>query len=266
MSENSLIINYPLEEYYFKRNEYISKTRDAPFIDKDIHEKWFSCFDVSDALSFFPHLELDPDYRLICYLLRDYIGICGEVAALKNNEAPKTYSGKSLLPYPELPDASVSPIEVIYNDDTPESLFESVLFSQLLDELTHKNFQHYTPLYIIDAPPANFNEFYTATVSVSDWRPRFAENKITVFEKICGCISNSYNPTDYIILTEYTFCDNLEQYRYYDTLDLYRFGLGSLIKDLKPPYPNTIKDDSRYNDKRRCCMFHASSTRVAEEK
>ena len=157
-------------------------------------------------------------------------------------------------------------MEAIYNDGTPEGYLEAILFSQFFYALTNNTHGYYCSEYIIDAPPSDFNEFYTATVSISDWRPRFAENRVIVFKEISEHTPNFGRGDDYISLTEYTFCDNLEQYRYYDTLDLYRFGLGSLIKDLKPRYSTTIKDDSRYNDKRRCCMFHASSTRVAEEK
>ena len=75
---------YPFEERYLLCEQFIQSCIDWDGRFKEINLSGVSYFDVSDVISLFPHLELDENYKLICYLSREYHGVWGRIAAIKN--------------------------------------------------------------------------------------------------------------------------------------------------------------------------------------
>ena len=62
---------YPLEEHYRHCRKYIN----GMDWDENVNatrEKGMIGIDISDAILLFPHLELDSEYRLICYTESGY--------------------------------------------------------------------------------------------------------------------------------------------------------------------------------------------------
>ena len=76
---------YPLDEHYEVCRKYMSRL-DWDEISENIAKKGTIGVDVSDVISLFLHLELDPDYRLICYMTSEYHGVFGRVAAIKKSD------------------------------------------------------------------------------------------------------------------------------------------------------------------------------------
>ena len=78
---------YPLESHYKICRQYIRQSIDWTEVSNIIREKGTICIDVSNTISLFPHLELDADYCLVCYMTSEYHGIWGRVAAIKKDES-----------------------------------------------------------------------------------------------------------------------------------------------------------------------------------
>lgn len=75
---------YPLEEHYAICRRFLCDGMDWSSISENIRKNGVITFDISNVLSCFPHLELDENYKLICYLTREYHGIWGRIAAVKD--------------------------------------------------------------------------------------------------------------------------------------------------------------------------------------
>ena len=139
--------SYPLKEHYSACKKYLQQL-DWNTKSKEIESKGVIHFDVSDVISLFPHLELDENYELICYLSSEYHGIWGNIAAIElgADKTPIIYSKNHFLSqfsmgtHFELPKSAVQPLEAIYNDGTPEGYFEAVLCSLFLEAIPYTHF------------------------------------------------------------------------------------------------------------------------------
>ena len=130
--EVTLFKYYPLEEHYIMCERYLKSRIDWSEISAEIKRNGVSYFNVSDILMLFPHLELDEDYDLICYLGNEYHGIWGRIAAIQDDEniepvfdaetkaASHFFMGKEF----KLPERAVPPMEAIYHDVTALQISE----------------------------------------------------------------------------------------------------------------------------------------------
>lgn len=140
---------YSLEEHYAACRNFLEKWMDWTAISKGIEQNGVIKFDISDVISLFPHLELDENYKLICYLAREHHGIWGRIAALKYDDPTdhimpsdnQKLSGLFHGPLFELPDCAAPPMEAIYNDGTHEGYYEAVLCELFLKAIPYTHFE-----------------------------------------------------------------------------------------------------------------------------
>ena len=76
--------DYPIHSSDEACSRYMAAI-DWRLVSQEIETNGVSCFDVSDTLPLFPHLTLDDDYILFCYVTREYHGLWGRVAALQKD-------------------------------------------------------------------------------------------------------------------------------------------------------------------------------------
>lgn len=264
MTEEFRFLNYPtLEKYHILCEQYLKSRINWDEISEEISEKGASYFSVSDVVSLFPHLELDENYELICYLSREYHGIWGRVAAIKNDadfEPVVSYKkgqqisllfGGGIF---KLPESAAPPMESLYHDGTDEGLLEAVLCSFLLEAIPYLQFENRKLKLIMDNPPLDLNEQWNTIVHIKDWRPRRVKNSIIAFKRKIEDGFGSSDGKDRIYLTQFSFKSDL------------RFYLAFELHDRHSMYKSHIEDDKRYNGNRHCCVFAESSVIVAEEK
>lgn len=87
---------YPLYEHYHACWEFLDNEVDWSFHGKDA--TWF---DISHVMRLFPHLTLDENYRLMCYLTSDFHGITGTIRALRKG-IPSEPTVKSIFSDPRV--------------------------------------------------------------------------------------------------------------------------------------------------------------------
>ena len=252
---------YPLEEYYILCEQYLKSRFDWDGIYEEIKQNGVSHFDVSDVLRLFPHLELDENYELICYLGQEYHGIWGRIAAIKKGDnlepvfaseterASILFMGKDF----KLPDGATPPMEALYHDGTDEGFFETVLCSLLLKAIPYLHFENRNLEIIMDNPPPDLNERWNTIIDIEDWTPRHINNSIIALVRKIEDGFGSSDGKDRIYLTQFNFQRNLGFYHAF------------IAKNHHSMYRNQIDDDKRYNENRHCCVFTESSVFVAEE-
>lgn len=253
---------YPLEDHYRVCRQYMDRSMDWNRISDSIREKGRIGVDVSDAISFFSHLELDPGYRLVCYMTSEYHGIFGQVAALKKTDdwQPKCDTHQEFHPYHfgnklKLPECAVPPMEAIYNDGTAEGYFEAVLCFLFLQALPYARFeQDHWPL-IMNAIPNDYEVNWDCQVALADWRPRYTKHTITALSRRVENGIGASDGKDRIYLTQVHFCTSVNDY-------LVRAVLGTQ----RPKDTNHITENNRYGETRKCCVFTSSSVLVAVQK
>ena len=59
---------YPLDYHYHVCKQYLKDDLDWNEFYAEIRENGAAFFEITEIISFFPHLELDENYSLICYL------------------------------------------------------------------------------------------------------------------------------------------------------------------------------------------------------
>lgn len=253
---------YPLDYHYHVCKQYLKDDLDWNEFYAEIRENGAAFFEITEIISFFPHLELDENYSLICYLASEFHGVWGRVAAIKNGDSRAPifdaetekwdylFRGKDF----KLPHGAVPPMEAIYHDGTNEGYFEAVLCSLFLRGLPYTHFLYNHWDIIMNEPPSNIQKGWGAFVDVPCWIPRRVENTIIAFKRE---IENGYDSSDgrdRIYLTQFHFVENLGHYHFVESQKRHSM------------YPNRIKDDKRYNEKRHCCVFFESTVLVAREK
>ena len=260
MKEISYLNDYPLEEYYLLCDQYLKSHIDWDEISKGITQNGVSYVVISDVMRLFPHLELDENYDLFCYLGSEYHGIWGRIAAIKHgdkfepefNAETETYSFLFMGKDFKLPECAVPPMEAIYHDGADEGYFEAVLCSLLFDAIPYLHFQNCNLEVIMDNPPSDLYERWNNVVNIEDWTPRRVNRSIIAFKRCIEDGLGSSNGKDRIYLTQFIFERNLGFYHAFATKK-------------HSMYRSQIDDDKRYNKHRHCCVFKESSIFVAEE-
>lgn len=237
-------------------------------MDWSFHGKDATWFDISHIMRLFPHLTLDDNYRLMCYLTSGFHGITGTIRALRKGipseptvesifSDPRVdfFLGKELTP----PKESAKPMEAIYNDGTPEGYFEALLCSEFLRTLpgTESLFHNWMP--ILNQPPADYPSAWDTYLDVTDWRPRILLSEdwsptLLAYSRYIENGTEGSDGRDIIHLTQYSFERNLWHYHY-----------KQIKMNLACP-EGQIEDNSRYKDGRCCCVFNESSIMIAREK
>lgn len=248
--------DYPLESYYEACLNYHSNWN-WTYLHQQIKENGVVYFDVSDLLYLFPHLELDENYKLICYLSSEYHGIYGHIAAIKDGgdrepiftnrteKMTKLFHGKCF----ELPESSVPPLEAIYNDGTPEGYFEVVLFSEFISSMP-RQLTNYRPTVIETKHPESIDG-WDITVDIPNWEPRYESSRIIAITRLVENGIGSSDGRDKYYLSQYNFQRNLGMYHAFKP------------KKEFPLYKSQIDDDKRYTKERRCSVFVESSIQIA---
>lgn len=134
---------HPLQHHYHVCRQYLNHINWDQKAE-EISQKGAAWFDVSDILNLFPHLELDENYQLICYLASEYHGIWGRIAAVhRDNSKTPTIDSENLwaklchgIDF-DLPEEAAPPMEAIYHDGTPEGYFEALLCELFLFALPY---------------------------------------------------------------------------------------------------------------------------------
>lgn len=254
---------YPLYEHYHACWEFLDHDVDWSFHGKDA--TWF---DISHVMRLFPHLTLDENYRLVCYLTSGYHGTFGQVRALRHGVPSEptvesifsdprvdSFLGKKLTP----PKESAAPMEAIYHDGTAYGCFEALLCSEFLSALpgTNSVYQHWMPF--LTAPPPDYPSAWDTYLDVTDWRPRILMSKsrtpiLLAYARYIENGTEGSDGRDLIHLTQYSFERNLWHYHY-----------KQLRMNLARP-EEQIEDNSRYKDGRWCYVFNESTIVIAQER
>lgn len=252
---------YPLDEHYEVCRKYMS-CLDWDKISEDIAQKGTIGVDVSDVISLFPRLELDPDYRLICYMTSEYHGIFGRVAAIKRSDDwhPKCDKGADFKPHNfgnqlALPECAFPPMEAIFNDGSGEGYFEAVLLSLFLQALPYTHFEQDHWSLIIKTTPDNYEENWDHMVALTNWSPMCSNSTITALSRKVENGIGASDGKDRIYLIQFNFCRSVNDYL-----------LRTVLKTRRPVETNHITDSNRYSETRKCCVFTSSSVLVAVEK
>ncbi len=261
MEEITYLNDYPLEEYYILCEQYLKTRINWDAISEEIKQNGVSYFSMSDIVRLFPRLALDENYELICYLGKEYHGVWGRIAAIKQgdnlepvfNAETETLSFLFMGKDFKLPECAVSPMEAIYHDGTDEGYFEAVLCSLLFDAIPYLHFENRNLEIIMDSAPPEFNEKWNIIVNTEDWTPRYINNSIFALVRKTEDGFGSSDGKDRIYLTQFNFQRNLGFYHAFIT------------KKHHSMYRNQINDDKRYNKNRHCCVFTKSSVLIAEE-
>lgn len=250
---------YPLENHYRVCRQYIQQSIDWPEVSNIIREKGTICIDVSNTISLFPHLELDADYCLVCYMTSEYHGIWGRVAAIKNDESwEKRRDESKPAMHPlfgnelDIPEYAAPPMEAIYNDGTAEGYFEAVLYSLFLTAIPYARFEQVRWDMIARSLPENYDDTWDSRVALADCDPRHSGRTLTVLRRVVENGIGASSGRDRIYLTQYTFAKRIKEYLFCTKRD------ERVVAH--------ILDDARYNETRRCCVFSQTSVLVAEEK
>ena len=253
---------YPLEEHYRTCCRYICRSIDWTEISGILRKMETVSIDVSDAISLFPHLELDADYRLICYMTTEYHGIWGRVAAIPREKAGEQRCGKErtgdrpLFGYElDIPEYAAPPMEAIYNDGTAEGYFEAVLCSLFLDAIPYTRFEQEHWNRIERSLPENYDAAWDSFIAVADWTPRYSKGKLIVYRRVVENGFGSSDGKDRIYLTQFDFCTSVNDYLFWKAL-----------RTKRPIDTNHIDDSNRYGETRKCCVFTRSSVLVAVQK
>lgn len=252
---------YPLDKHYRVCRKYMNRSMDWDKITESIHANGTVGVDVSDAILLFSHLELDSEYRLVCYMTSEYHGIFGQVAAVKKGDDwnPKRDADKEFhhqfLNKLHIPECTLPPMEAIFNDGSAEGYFEAVLCALFLHALPYARFeQEHWPI-IMSATPGDFEEKWNYQIALPDWKPRYSEHSIIVLQRKVENGIGSSSGKDRIYLTRFNFHRNVNESL-----------LASVLRTQHSVSQNHITSSNRYSETRKCCAFSQSSVLVATEK
>ena len=260
--------DYPLKEHYSTCENYLYNTLNWKLISRRISEEGVICFDISDVLALFPHLELDENYKLFCYLSREYHGIWGRIAAIKNGDScepvidpdkewvSKLFHGCHF----DLPNGAIPPMEAIYNDGTPHGYFEAILAEEFIGAIPYTQFEQEHWDRCILYYPRSFPSDWNIYEKISDLRPHITITRYgSVVVSMCWQhFENGIGASDgcdTIRLAQHTFAENLEWHHF----------AANIAKE-HTMYKAQIDDDSRYRKGRHCSASTERSITVAIQK
>jgi hypothetical protein len=262
------IDDYPLKEHYASCEEFLYDVLDWDLMSKRIRAEGVIYFDISNALNLFPHLELDEDYKLVCYLSKEYHGIWGRIAAIKNGDScepvidpkdewlSKLFHGQCF----ELPECAVPPMEAIYNDGSPHGYLEALLAEEFLGAIPYTRFEQEHWDKCIFQYPNSFPSGWNIYENIYDLRPHITTTDYgSVIVSVCWLhFENGIGASD--------GCDTirLSQHEFSKNLSLRRFA--EKMSNSSGMYKGHIDDDSRYREGRRCCVSSERAITIAVQK
>lgn len=220
--------------------------------------------DISDVVNLFPHLSLDENYSLFCYISSEYHGTYGKVAAVPTNNTsePLLTAEENRFGYRDivLPEKAASPMEALYADGSPESYLEALYVNKFFS-LIPRPYDKYQP-YCLYSPASVLSNAWNHFISIEDWRPRLIQK------------ANNSAPTLYSLwlyespilgtLSYYASYISLVENNFYDHIDpLYSF-INS--RKINPPYPTCITERKRYKSGLHCCVSGEKGITIAKEK
>ena len=261
MDDNCVYLDqYPLEEHYNTCIRYINSLN-WDEISNRISKEGVIHFDVSDVVSLFPHLELDENYGLICFLSREYHGIWGRIAAIKNGDScepvidpddklAQLFKGHHF----SLPEGAAPPMEVIYHDGTPYGYFEALLAREFLGAIPYTCFERKNWDFCITEYPENFPLNWHVYEKISDLRPHMTTTQYGVTVSLYW-----HHPENGIGSSD--GCD-----RIYLAQHTFKKRLGHHFLSSMSMYKTHIKDDERYREGRHCCVANDRSIDIAVQK
>lgn len=252
---------YPLDEHYRCCRKYINNMGWEEISDAT-REKGTIGVDVSNAISLFPHLELDSEYRLICYMSSGYHGVSGSVVAICNvddcvlrYENNKELNPDTLLNKTHIPECALPPMEAIFNDGSAEGYFEAVLFSLFINALPNTYHIHNGGKHVINTLPDGYEDAWEYQVTLVDYSPRYLDDTITVLTRRVENGLSGSDGKDRIYLSQFGFCKNVKEYLLWEAL-----------RTKRPIETKHITESNRYSEARKCCVFTESYVLVAREK
>ena len=252
---------YPLEEHYRCCCQYVNSL-DWDEISDITRKKRAISIDVSNAISLFPHLELDPEYQLICYMSSGYHGISGSVVAINRAddwvsqcEIDKESDPGTPLNKTHIPECALPPMEAIFNDGSAEGYFEAVLLSLFIKALPYTRHIHNGRRHIINTLPDNYEDDWEYQVTLADYSPRYLGDTIMALTRRCENGLSGSDGKDCIYLSQFEFCNNVNEYL-----------LWKALRTQRPIETKHITESNRYSETRKCCVFTESNVMVAREK
>lgn len=259
---------YPLEAHYSACENYLYNTLNWKLISRRISEEGVIFFDISDVLALFPHLELDTDYRLICYLSREYHGIWGRIAAIKNgsscepvNDPEKKWLSKLFHGHQfDLPEGAIPPMETIYNDGSPHGFLEAILAEEFLGAIPYAQFEQAHWDRCILQYPKGFQTDWNIYEKITDLRPHIiTTHHGNVIVSLCWQhFENGFGASDgcdVIRFAQHTFVKDLKWHHFANSMNKKR-----------SMYKAQIDDDSRYCKGRQCSVATERSITIAVQK
>lgn len=252
--------DYPLEAVNEACFHYMHHSINWDKAFDETNRRGVSYFHVSDAIRLFPHLKLDKQYALYCYVAREYHGLWGQVAAVRTDASPEPVNIRTdflLGPSFDLPEAGVPPMEAIYNDGSPFGFFEALLAAELLSAIPYTRFEQEHWDNCVLCPPPHYETEWERYIELPDWRPRFLPDRS--MPSIYLCWRNfqsgwgSSDGCDSIYLARHTFQSRLAEYHAF------------YQKDRPTLFRSRLDDDSRYGKENRCCVAVASQILLARQ-
>ncbi len=256
---------YPLKQCYDKCHHFINKQIDWYKVGRKIEQDKVTSFSVDTCMAFFPHLQLDDDYSLICYVTTEYHGIWGRVAAI-----PKTQLDNIVLETEKgifggvelkLPQVAAPPMEAIFCDGTPDGFLEALLLKQLLNAIPYVRYEKKNYNHFITSRPSEYALRWNEFVDIPDWRPRIMISdmnhvELIAFTHVTENGLGSSSGKDRIYISKYQFHRNL-------SMILMLESMGSKRSRM---YHAHIDNRERYCAGKHCCVTDNSRILIAEEK
>ena len=257
--------DYPLNEKYESIEAYLSQKLDYEKIRSEIVEKKAAVFDVSDAVKLFPHLSLDENYRLLCYMGREYHGLFGWIAAIgREEDGTPLFTGLTLMNDTglALPDCAADPLEAVYHDGTPWGCLEALLLDQLLNRLPYNYYGYPHEGHFLPQPPEDWPEAWDLLIDLKDWAFRQYERgaddySVLIIERFRERPFHASDGLDPIILKHYHF--------YSGSTYLRHVMKTKTDKAYSFPYHASIPYQDRYGADRHCCVYSCQTLQIAKQ-
>ncbi len=265
--ELAVPIDYSLADCYTYYQKYRERL-DYDAVSDSIKRTNIGRIKVSDIITLFPHLTLDENYDLWCYIAKDNYdgGRMGRAVAvpvggnLVASAEPVFLSTALTLPVEAAP-----PMEAVYHDGTPEGYLEAILCTYLLKRLSVTNRRDEK---LINRQPPDLSNNYHESHRILDWRlwfcPPADENGqgavFAVRRHFRYFFVNHGRDENSFYADRYSFVQRLDRMHDIDGYELKDDG------DLGHVKVNCLLPGNRYDARRRCCVYIRSSSWIAFSK
>ncbi len=252
------LTDYPFEEMGRKCREYTANM-DWEYIYQTIRCDGYACVDIRDCVDLFSHLEIDEEHALLCYVSKEYHGLYGTVAAIKGDEYAGAYIDPAFVGRffsMKLPEKAVNPMEIVYNDGTPEGYMEAVLFSEFITNLP-RSARMQRRRKVIASYPDDIMYRWDVYVSVLDLHPKIIfqgdKKSVYIFYREFAGVVLPTDSRDEIILAKYNF----DKYGH-----IYRFDMASK----KGIFKTHAQVKGKYSENRNCSLFASTEICIVKQK